>query len=213
MSQRCGLVTVSVVATVCAPPAGIVIGVAAVAAHWLSGRVQHRRSQRDFAPPAPTIAGSPSSPTPSPGRRRLSASLHRCPSGATCTRPGDIQPHVAINAGAGIPARRTVLGRQPHRQHVRLRPEVQMRRQVERETDVSVRPAAQFLSVEPDGASLTLRRRIRREVSALARVGKCESFAVPARAEDRQRPGMRIQLRIERTFDRPIVRQAHLAPL
>jgi hypothetical protein len=104
-------------------------------------------------------------------------------------------------------------GHQPHRQHIRLGAEVKIRSQVESETDVSVRPPSQFLPVQPHGRVRHGAIEFDAEVPALAALWNRERFPVPSRSKDGQRPGMRIQLGIERTFDRPIVRQAHLAPL
>ena len=122
-------------------------------------------------------------------------------------RAGDIEPHVAIDSRAGIPARRMVLGREPHSQHILAGAEAKVRSEVEREADIAVRPASQFLPVQPHPRVGHSAIEQHAEIAPAPAFGDGEMLAIPARPVDRQRAGMRVLLRIERPVDRPIVRQ------
>src|SRR5579885_338744 len=127
-------------------------------------------------------------------------------------RTGNIEPDVAIDARAGIPAGGVVLRSEPHGHDVFLRAVAEVWREVAGKADVPVRAAADFLAVDPDVRIVHGAVEFEREIAVAEALRDGEMFAVPAGAEDRQRAGVGVQMRIEWAFDRPIVRQTDFAP-
>ena len=128
-------------------------------------------------------------------------------------RAGDIQPHVAIDSGAGIPARGALFGTELDHQDVLLPAEVQVRREVEGEPDVPIRTAAELLAVQPHARVGHGAIELDGKVAVFGGGGEGEPLAIPAGPGDGQRAGVRIELGIEGAFDGPIVRQLDLGPL
>ena len=124
---------------------------------------------------------------------------------------GDVQPHVAVDAGAGIPARGLILGREAHGQHVLLA-ELDVRREIEREALIAVGASAQLLAVDPDGGVRHGAIELHAEVLALGAGRHREVLAIPGHAEERQTAVVRADLAVERTLDSPIVGQVERAP-
>ena len=122
------------------------------------------------------------------------------------------EPHVAIDAGAGIPARGVGLRLQPDREHVLAIP-AQVGRQVQREARVAIRPLANLMPVEPDVSVGHGAVELDGEVVALRLGRQHEVFAVPTRARYRQAAGVGVVGAVEGPFDRPIVWQRERAPL
>ena len=124
---------------------------------------------------------------------------------------GDHQPDVAIDARARIPARGRFLGHEAHGDYV-FRAEFEIGREVELETAVAVRPAAEFMAVQPDGGVRHGAIELNGVELAFVGGGHGEVLAIPARAEDGQTAGGGTVLDVEGAFDGPIVRQIQGAP-
>ncbi len=128
-------------------------------------------------------------------------------------RPGDIQPHVAVNARARVPARGAIFGRQPHRQHVGLAAEFEVSGQIHREADVAIRAAADLFAIQKHVGVILRAIEHDAQVSVLRGIGDGKGFAIPAGPGNGQGSGVRIGSGIEGTFNGPVVRQRKLAPL
>lgn len=121
------------------------------------------------------------------------------------------QPHVAIQAGARIPACRFRRVVEADRELVVAG--VQPRRQVDAEAVVAVGPAACKAAVDPDAG--IGHGAVDVEEDGLTAVGGRDGkgLAVPGRAPGLQPPHAAVRAaRQERAFDRPVVLQAHGAP-
>ncbi len=108
-------------------------------------------------------------------------------------RSGGVDPHVAIDPRARIPTRGVGLGRQSNREHIRLIPEMQVRRQIESEPTVSVGSAAQLMAVEPHGG--VGHGAVELDGVVLSHIAgrKPERLAVPTDAGDGQCSGVRVE--------------------
>ena len=181
------------------------------AAHHDAVGAEHRRLHRGLD----LFAGTVAQRGFHRHRSLVIAHLGRCDIGAPMGNihgPGNVEPHVAIDARARIPARRVILGREPHSNEVGNAVEIQVRREVQAEAYVAVRTPAQLMPVQPHLRIGHSAVELDAEVFSLSAGRKRERLAIPAGAEDGQRAGVRVELRIERTFDRPIVGQPDGAP-
>ena len=123
----------------------------------------------------------------------------------------DVEPNVAVDAGAGIPARGLIFGRQPHGQHVLLA-ELEVGCEIEREALIPVGASAHLLAVDPDGGVRHGAIELDAEVLAPGAVRDGEVFAIPGDAEEGKAAIVRIKLAVERALDGPIVGQVERAP-
>src|SRR5262249_38790597 len=89
---------------------------------------------------------------------------------------------------------------------------MKIRCQIEGEPDVAIWTRTQIMSVQPHVRIRHCAIKLDAEVAVLYVVWQCECLAVPSRPENRQRAGVGIQLGIEWSLNRPIVRQAKLCP-
>ena len=123
-----------------------------------------------------------------------------------------VDPHVAVEARARVPARRAGRVVQADRQLIRLARH-HVGRQVDAPGGVAVRPAAHDVTVEPDRGVRHGPVDVQEDGSAPGRRGNVEPPAIPAHtragqpAHASERPG-----RQERPFDGPVVRQVYPLP-
>ena len=124
------------------------------------------------------------------------------------------QPHVAVDAAPGVPARVGLLGIvHPHGQHVFGSP-LQVGRQVVAERDVSVGARAQRMAVDVDGAVHVHAIKVYVEAFALVRLVHGKGFAVPAHASGQRASASARRIVFRKiALDGPIVRQVQLPPL
>ena len=124
------------------------------------------------------------------------------------------QPHVAVDAASGVPARVGLLGIvHPHGQHVFGSP-LQVGRQVVAERDVSVGARAQRMAVDVDGAVHVHAIKVYVEAFALVRLVHGKGFAVPAHASGQRASASARRIVFRKiALDGPIVRQVQLPPL
>jgi hypothetical protein len=87
-----------------------------------------------------------------------------------------------------------------------------MRCEVHGKPDVSVRPSAELLPVQPYPRVRHGAIELKRDAAALDAGRQREMLAVPAHAEVRQPAGVRVVAAIERTLDRPVMGQIERAP-
>ena len=123
------------------------------------------------------------------------------------------QPHVAINAAAGVPARVGLLGIvHPHGQHVFSSP-LDVGREVVAEGDVSVGTGAQLVAVEVDGAVHVHAVEVYVEAQALVGLVGGEGLAIPAHASGQCASARaRGVLAGEVALDGPVVGQVEATP-
>ena len=121
------------------------------------------------------------------------------------------QPHVAINTASGIPARRVGRIVQTNSQHV-LFSEFDIRRQVEFERCITVRPAAHELAVEPNGCIRHCAVNVQIEFLSPFVRRNVEMFSIPRDAPPWKLTGFAGIVLIERPLDAPIMRQIQLTP-
>ncbi len=140
------------------------------------------------------------------GRRR-----HVRPPPLHVHRPGGLDPQVPVEPRARVPARGFRLRREPDRHDV-LAAESEVWRQVDREADVAVRPAAELAAVQEDGGVRHRPVDLERVVPLTGRLRHLEALPVPGHPEVRQRALVRADGGVERPLDRPVVRQVEHAP-
>ena len=121
------------------------------------------------------------------------------------------QPHMAVDACAGVPARTEMFGVEAYGHHILLT-EAEIRGKFHAERGVAVGPRAHFLSVEPHfGVG---HRPVEVQIEALAAVfGRhLEVLPVPADAFPGQFAGISVKVGAEGALDGPVVRQVEGAP-
>src|SRR5919108_1593 len=106
-----------------------------------------------------------------------------------------------------------ILRRQPDGENVLLSVEAKLRSQVEGEGAVSVGTSAEVVAVDPDVRVRHRAVEFDGEETALQVIRDGERLPIPACTRNGKRAGMWIELGIERTFNRPVMRQPYLAPL
>ena len=123
------------------------------------------------------------------------------------------EPDVAVNAGAGIPARvgepRMI---HPHGDDIFRRAEFQIGRQVKRKAGITVGPRADEHAVDPDLREIIDAVELDGDVPAFLGGVELEMFAIPAEAARRVAVAARV-IRAERPGDAPVVRHVHAPPV
>jgi hypothetical protein len=149
--------------------------------------------------------------------RNLRRDLGRCDERAPLSNVdpvGDRQPGMPVDARARVPARVGLVGVvHLDREHVLARAEVDVRGEVVPEADVSERPLAEVLAVDPHLAVLIDAVKFNQDLSALVAVGQAESFSVPADARGQVAPLSpgRLLLAVW-PLDAPVVREVQASP-
>ena len=155
--------------------------------------------------------------------RHLAADFHRCLGGGGVRRRNHyvVLIHVqfvgldladaAVESSPGIPAR-DELRRVGLDEHRVLAPE-DVRRNVHSHAEVSVRTVSARLVVDVDRAVAHDAVEVEENPPSLRRRRKVERLAVPSCSRPRQLGSARVALRIERTLDRPIVRNGNRPPV
>jgi len=124
---------------------------------------------------------------------------------------GFYQPHIPINTAPRIPARRRRRVLHADAEHVGTA-DIEMRREIDTERGIAVRPPADQVPVKPHGR--VSHRAIQIQVNALLRIFArgIERLAIPADASPRQLPRLARQLLRERPLDAPVMRQVQTPP-
>src|SRR5260370_13148566 len=101
-----------------------------------------------------------------------------------------------------------LLWSQAHGNNIDFAAELEVGRKVKSKGGIAVRTTAQLMTVQPDDRIRHCAVESDGEIAALRILGQEKRLAVPPRAGDGQRSGVRVELRIERAFNRPVVGQA-----
>ena len=126
---------------------------------------------------------------------------------------GHDHAHVTINTRAAVPPAVGLRGIvHAHGQHVGCR-EVQLRRQVERETGVSVRMRSELVAVEIYRGVPVDSVKLDADLFALPLGGSSERLAIPACSRRKETaPGAAWIVLIGRAFNAPVMRKIYSAP-
>ena len=130
---------------------------------------------------------------------------------ADVQRVGHDQPHVAVDARTGVPAR---VGKprmvHPHRDDIFIRAKLQAGRQVTRKAGIPVGPRADEHAVDPDLRVIIDAVELNRDAPAFLGGVEMEMFAIPAEAARRITVAAGV-IGAERPVDAPVVGHVHAA--